>query len=65
MKRKRIKAVTINTGKPNPVTGSRKNFADVLNVWFDKAYENNWNIKHIINHAPKESITIIYDYEEI
>ena len=58
-----MKAVTLSSSV-NGVTGMRKTFSEVLNNWFDKAYENGWSIKHIINHAPKESITIIYEYEE-
>ena len=62
MKRKRTKATTVSsTVSP---TGMRRAFSEVLNIWFDKAYDNGWEIKHIINHAPKESITIIYEYEE-
>ena len=64
MKIKRLKAVTLGESIPNSITGIRKKFSEVLNSWFDKAYENGWSIKHIINHAPKESITIIYEYEE-
>jgi hypothetical protein len=62
MRRKRTKATTLSsTASP---TGVRRTFSEVLNNWFDKAYDNGWEIKHIINHAPKESITIIYEYEE-
>ena len=62
MRKKRTKATTLsNTASP---TGVRRTFSEVLNIWFDKAYDNGWEIKHIINHAPKESITIIYEYEE-
>lgn len=63
MRRKRTKATTLSSSV-NGVTGMRKTFSEVLNNWFDKAYDNGWEIKHIINHAPKESITIIYEYEE-
>ena len=59
-----MKAVTLGESVPNSITGVRKKFSEVLNNWFDKAYENEWKIKHIINHAPKESITIIYEYED-
>lgn len=63
MRRKRTKAATLSSSV-NGVTGMRRTFAEILNIWFDKAYDNGWEIKHIINHAPKESITIIYEYEE-
>lgn len=61
---KKMKAITIGESLPNSITGIRRKFSDVLNSWFEKAYENKWEIKHIINHAPKESITIIYEYDE-
>lgn len=61
---KRLKATTIEPKKVNPITGSRHSFSELLNLWFDKAYENKWEIKHIINHTPREAVTIIYEYEE-
>jgi hypothetical protein len=63
MRRKRTKATTL-ASSVNGVTGMRKTFSEVLNNWFNKAYDNEWEIKYIINHAPKESVTIIYEYEE-
>lgn len=59
-----MKAVTLQPKLIDPIIGKYRTFAETLNFWFDKAYDNGWEIKHIINHAPKESITIIYEYEE-
>lgn len=61
---KKLRAITLEPKIIDPIIGKRKTFAETLNTWFDKAYEYKWEIKHIINHSPKESITIIYEYEE-